>query len=200
MAKGSENSRSLFRLFFWEGLALAGLLHIHLHPPFADSLLNILFFYNSLFFLVAYPLLYVYRWKMAGGCLGTLMFPISFVLSWFLGASLYIWITYWMLFTGNPYVKALMKHWYVLGPLSAFVYFPLIEPLLGISRRFFTLGQLLKIVFFSSLCGFLSILLAMYVDQKFGESIGANRFLLRLFIILIGTAVGALAARPRGKS
>src|SRR6185295_6193161 len=130
-------------------------------------------------------ILYVYRWKMAGGCLGTIMWPLSFVLSWLLGVSAYLWITYWMLFYGNPYVRAMMNHWLVLGLLFAFVYFPLIEPILGISRRFFTLGQLLKIVFFSGLCGFLSILLARFLDQKFGESIGGNRFLLWLSVILI---------------
>jgi hypothetical protein len=185
-------------MFLWEGLALAGLLHIRLHPN-ANPIWDLNFFYNALFFLVAYPILYVYRWKMAGGCLGTIMWPLSFVLSGCLGISAYLWTTYLLLWSGSPYANSMKNHWLVLGPLFALVYFPLVEPLWGISRKFFSMGQLFGILFYSALCGFLSLLLARFVDQKFGESMGTNRFLLWLGLVLLGSAVGALIARQRGK-
>ncbi len=199
MAKGSENSRSLARLFLWEGLAFISFLHI-LRYPNANNLWHLHFFYNAIFFLIAYPLLYVYRWKMADGFLGIIMWPVSFLLSWGLGVSAYLWITYWLQFSGSPYTNSMMNHWAILGALFVFIYFPLIQPVWGVSGKYFSLGQLFGIFFYSALGGFLGLLLGKFVDGKYGLSIGANRFLLWLSLILIGTAVGALAARKRGKA
>jgi len=198
MAKGSDNSRSLLRLLFWEGLALAGFLHIRLHP-IANSIWSLNFFYNALYFLVAYPLLYVYRWKIADGCLNMILWPISFVLGWGLGASAYLWTTYSLYVIGNPFSFALMNHWIVLGFLFAFLYFPLIQPLWGTSVKYFTIAQLVWVLFYSALGGLLGFLLGRFVDQKFGVSIGADsrRFLLWLALTLIGAAIGALAARSK---
>ena len=198
VAKGSDNSRSLLRLLFWEGMALIGFLHI-LRYPNANPLWSLHFHYNAIVFLIAYPLLYVYRWKMADGFLGLVMWPVSILLSWGLGVSAYLCITYWLQFSGSPYTGSLMNHWLVLGALFIFIYFPLIQPVLGTSQKYFSLGPLLVIFFYSGLGGFLGLLLGKFVDGKYGVSIGNNRFLLWLSLILIGTAVGALAARKQGK-
>jgi hypothetical protein len=191
------SSRSLLRLLFWEGLAVAALLHLRQHP-LADSFWSLNFFYNALFFLVAYPLLYVYRWKMAGGCLGAILWPLSFPLSWGLGASAYLWVAYAFLAAGSPYYNMMIHHPVVLGALFVFVYFPLLQPLCGLSKKYQSLGALFWIFLFSGLGGFLGYLLGQFVDRKYGASFaGGNRFLLWLALILIGTAVGALAARRR---
>ncbi|HEY5040179.1 MAG TPA: hypothetical protein VIJ93_14015 [bacterium] len=196
MTKGSENSRSFLRLLFWEGMAAAGFLHILRHP-IANPIWALNFYYGALFFLVAYPLLYVYRWKVAEGCLGMVMWPVSSLLSWGLGVSAYFWLTYWLYFT--PYSYSLTQHEIILGLLFVFVYFPLIQPVLGISKHYFSLGELPWILFYSGLGGFLGFLLGKFVDDRFGISMGADsrRFLLWLFLILLGTAVGALAAKRR---
>src|SRR5258708_1290404 len=133
MAK--ESSRSILRLLFWEGMALAGLLHVRLYP-LADPFWNLNFFYNALFFLAPYPVLYVYRWKLSGGCLSTLMWPLSFVLSWALGVSAYLWLAYIFLFTVIPYSHAMTTHWFALGLLFGFIYFPLVQPLWGVSKKY----------------------------------------------------------------
>ena len=198
MAKSSDNDRSLLRLFLWEGLAFAGFLHI-LRYPNANALWSLHFFYNALFFLIAYPILYVYRWKLADGFLGIFMWPFSFLLSWGLGVSAYLWITYWLQFTGSPYTNSMTSHWAVLGLLFAFIYFPLVQPIWGISGKYYSLGQLLAKFLLSGLGGFLGLLLGKFVDGKYGVTIGSNRFLLWLSLILIGTAVGALAARRKRK-
>ena len=94
--------RSFLRLLFWEGLGLAGLLHVLLHP-IAQELWSLHFFHNAVFFVVAYPLIYVARWKASEGCLGMILSPLGFILSWGLGLSAYLWVTYWLYFNGNPF-------------------------------------------------------------------------------------------------
>jgi hypothetical protein len=182
-------------------MALAGFLHIHQHP-IANQFWALNYFYNALFFLVAYPLLYVYRWKVTEGCLGTLMWPLSFVLSWGLGVSAYLWITYFLFFTGSRYYFPMTHNEVVLGLLFVFVYFPLVQPLLGISKKYCSLGQLIGMLFYSALGGFLGYLLGQFVDKRFGVSLGTHNleFLLWFALILTGAAVGALAAQRRGKS
>ena len=200
MGKGQGEPRSFLRLLFWEGAALLGFLHLHLHPMAKDRF-EWLFFYNGLFFLVAYPLLFVYRWKFTDGCLSTILWPVSFVLGWALGASAYLWTAYALLFTGNPFGLTLMGHWVVLGFLFLFIYLPLLQPLLGTSRNYATLGQLAWILFYSTLGCLLGFLLGQFVDHKFGASIGmdSRRFLLWLALTLVGAAVGALAGQKGSK-
>lgn len=195
---GKESSRSLLRLFFWEGLALAGLVQIYFHP-YADHLWNLNFFYNALFFLVAYPLLYIYRWKMTDGCLGTVMWPLSFVLSWLLGISAYLWITYSLLLANSPYFNALKNHEIALGILFIFVYFPLIQPLWGISKKYHSLGELVWILFYSGLGGFIGYEMGWFISNKFPtvRTDISHWFLLWLSLILIGASIGAWAARSR---
>ncbi len=198
---GKETSRSLLRLFFWEGLALAGLVQIHFHP-YADHFWNLDFFYNAVFFLVAYPLLYIYRWKMTDGCLGTVMWPLSFVLSWLLGVSAYLWITYILLLSNSPYFNALKNHEMALGVLFVFVYFPLIQPLWGISKKYYSLGEMVWIVFYSGLGGFIGYETGWFISNKFPtvRTDISHWFLLWLGFILLGTAIGALTAQRRGKT
>jgi hypothetical protein len=200
VAKTSGNSRSILRLFFWEGLALVGLIQIHFHP-YADHLWDLNFFYNALFFLVAYPLLYVYRWKMTDGCLGTMMWPLSFALSWLLGVSAYLWITYSLLLANSPYFNALKNHEIALGILFIFIYFPLIQPLWGIGKKYASLGELFWILLYSALGGFIGYETGWFISNKFPSvrTDSAHWFLLWLGFILLGTAIGALIAQRRGK-
>ncbi|HUO57724.1 MAG TPA: hypothetical protein VMV05_06060 [bacterium] len=197
MGKGSGDSRSLLRLLVWEGLALAWFVHLGRHP-LAIPIWSLHFHYGALFFLAAYPLLYVYRWKLADGILRFILWPVSFVLGWGLGVSTYLWVTYILFFTGNPFTRSFMNHWWVLGPLYGFLYFPLIQPLLGTSVKYQSLGQLFWTFLYSGLGGFLGYLLGAFVDKKYGVSIGDNRFLLWVTLLLIGAAVGAMAARRAG--
>ncbi len=194
--KAAAEDRSFFRLLFWEALGVAGLLHIQIHPT-ASELLGLHFFHNALFFVVAYPLLYVYRWKLPEGCLGTILWPVSFVLSWALGVCAYLWTVYLLYFTGNPFSTAMRQHEIALGFLFIFVYFPLIQPLWGISRKYYSLGQLVWVLLFSAFGGFIGFLMGRFVDQQFGIRFGAGsgRFLVWLGLILVGAAVGAFGAK-----
>ena len=200
MANGSDNSRSILRLFLWEGLAVAGLVTIHLHP-YANHVWNLNFFYNALFFLLAYPILYVYRWKMTDGCLASILWPLSFVLSWGLGVSSYIWIAYLLLTLNSPYFYAMTGHYAALGVLFAFIYFPLIQPLLGIGRQYQSLGQLLGTFFYSALGGFIGYETGWFISQKF-LSVRTNTghwFLLWLGLVFLGTAIGSQFGQRREK-
>jgi hypothetical protein len=201
LAKGKSGaSRSLLRLFFWEGLALAGLGQIHFHP-YADHLWNLNFFYNALFFLVAYPILFVYRWKMTDGCLGTILWPVSYLLSWLLGASAYLWITYILLLTNSPYFNGLKNHELPLGILFAFIYFPLIQHLWGIGKKFYSLGELFRVLFYSALGGVIGYAMGWFISNKI-PSVQTNNsqwFLLWLGFIFLGAAIGAFTAQRRGK-
>ena len=198
MAK--DSGRSILRLLLWEGLAAAGLIYIHLHP-YADHVWNLNFFYNALFFLLAYPLLYVYRWKLTDGCLATMMWPISFVLSWGLGVSSYLWIAYLFLATGSPYFFAMTTHLVPLGILFAFVYFPLIQPILGTGKNYLTLGGLLWLLFYSALGGFFGYETGWFLSKKLPsvQTEHGHWLLLWLGLTFLGTAVGALIAQRRGK-
>ncbi len=190
-------SRSLTRLLLWEGMGLLGFLHILRHP-LADPLWALNYRYNALFFLAAYPLLYVYRWTMMGGCLGMILFPLSFVLSLGLGACAYIWVLYSLLFSASPYYHAATRHGWVLGPLFiALVYFPLVEPLWGVSRKYHSLGQWGRIFVFAAVGGFLGYLLGWAVQGKLHGLLASDNlvFLAWLTLIGAGTALGSYAAR-----
>jgi hypothetical protein len=123
------------------------------------------------------------------------------VLGWTLGASAYLWTAYLLLFAGNPFGLALMNHWAILGILFLFIHLPLIQPLLGISQTYATLGQMVGILFYSALGGLLGFLLGQFVDHKFATSIGldSRRFLVWLGLTLTGAAVGAMAAQRGAK-
>src|SRR5258708_6549718 len=135
-------------------MALAGFLHIRLHP-IANQLWDLNFFYNSLFFLIAFPMLYIYRWKLTDGCLNMILWPISFVLSWGLGVSVYLWIVYVALYWGSPYFSSLIHHDVVLGCLFAFIYFPVIQPLLRVSRGDHSFVALFWLVLYTGSVSFL---------------------------------------------
>lgn len=202
MAGESKNrsDRSIVHLLLWEGLALAGWAYHHGHP-LADPFWQYAFRDNALFFLVAYPLLFVYRWKAAEGCLGTILSPLSFVLSLALGVSAYLWLAFLFHATGNPFFFDMTRHPAVLGILFAFLYFPLIQSLWGISKDYVPLGRLIWVTFYSALGGLLGFLLGRFVLEKAGASLGKGNyaFLLWLGLILLGAAIGALAARRSGK-
>lgn len=198
MAK--DSGRSIIRLLLWEGAAAAGLVYIHLHP-YADHVWNLNFFYNALFFLLAYPLLYVYRWKLADGCLATLMWPVSFLLSWGLGVSAYLWIAYLFLIIGSPYFFAMTTHVLPLAVLFAFIYFPLVQPLLGISKNYQTLGGHIWLLLYSALGGFFGYETGWFVSRKFPsvQTEHNHWLLLWLGLTFLGVAIGALIAQRRGK-
>lgn len=198
MAKGAD--RSVLRLLVWEGLALWGFFFIRLHP-YADPVWGLNFFYNALFFLVVYPLLYVYRWKMTDGCLSTVMWPLSFVLNWALGVSCYLWVTYLFLILNSPFFGALTRHYVVLGFLFAFVYFPLVQAILGVGKNYQTLGQLVWVLLYSTLGGFFGFETGWFLSRKFPtlRTDSAHWFLVWVGIILIGLAAGAILGQKRGK-
>ena len=195
MGEGSKRSNhTLTRLLFWEGLAFLAFLYL-LHAPLANHQWEWIFFYNSLFFLAAYPLLYVYRWKMVGGCLGVVMWPLSFVLDWALGISAYLWTTYGLLVLGSPYFHAMMDHPIVLGALFLLVYFPLIQPLWGVNARFLSLGELTGVLIYAVLGGTAGFFGGWFVDAKLSGFLHTEdiRFPLWLGLILLFGAAMWLA-------
>ena len=198
MAKESGTTHSLGRLLFCEGLSLAGFLHLHFHP-LANTLWEWLFYHSALFFLVAYPVLYVYRWKLPGGCLATLMWPLSFPLSIGLGAATYLWIAYFFLVTGNPYYGGMMNHPVALGLIFPFLYFPVLQPILGVTAKVYPLGELWKLALLSLLGGAVGYFAGWALLQKWGSHVSSGdlKFTLWLGLILLGAALGAFLVRRR---
>jgi len=197
MAKtGKSTDRSILRLLFWEGLALAGFLHLLAHP-LANEFWGWLFFYNSLTFLVAYPILYVYRWKMTGGCLGMVLWPLSFFLDWVLAGCFYLWTAYAFLVLGSPFYGAFLNHWIILGILSLFVYFPLVQPVWGIGLKYHPFGDLVRL----SVAGFLGGILGYALGWTGGNLLepilggGDGRFLFWLGTLFSGMALATLYGR-----
>jgi hypothetical protein len=138
---------------------------------------------------------------MTDGCLPSLLWPLSFVLSFAVGASSYLWITYVLLVTGSPYSSAMTEHFVPLGILFAFIYFSLGQALLGVGKRYQTLGQMMWVLFYSALGGFIGYETGWFVSQKF-PSVRVDHghwLLLWLGITFLGTAIGALIAQKRGK-
>jgi hypothetical protein len=197
--KTKTAGRSLFRFLFFEALALGGYFYIRSHP-LAQPLWDLNFRYNALAFLAAYPLLFVYRWKVAEGCLGMILWPLGYVLAWGLGVSCYLWLTCVSYYTGSPFFNSLTRHEIILGLLFALVYFPLLQPILGVGKKYFSLPRVLWILLLSAFGGFLGYLLGQFVIRKMGTAPGDNGklFLLWLALILIGVAVGALGAQRKG--
>jgi hypothetical protein len=198
MAQGSD--RSVFRLMFWDSLAVAGLVYIRLHPQ-ADPTWDQAFFYNALFFLVAFPVLFVYRWKMTDGCLPSILWPLSFALSAAVGVSCYLWVAYILLMTGSPYSGAMTQHYVTLGILFAIIYFTLGQALLGVGKNYQALGQLVWVLFYSALGGFIGYETGWFVSQKFPsvQIDHSHWLLLWLGITLLGVAIGSLLSQKRGK-
>ncbi len=198
MANGSDHSRSILRLLLWEGLAAAGLVYIRLHP-YADPFWNLNFFYNALFFLLAYPVLYVYHWKVAQGCLAAVLWPVSFVLSWGLGVSCYLWIAYFLLLGNSPYFYAMELHYVPLGILFAFIYFPLIQPILGVGPKYQSLAGLFWLFLYSALGGFFGYETGWFLSRKFPpiQTEHSHWLLLWLGLTFLGTAIGAQIAQRR---
>lgn len=196
MAK--ESQRSLLRLLFWEGLAAVGLVFLFLHP-LRESPWNRYFLFSALFFLLAYPLLYAFRWKMTEGCLSKILWPLSLILSLGLGVSTYIWTACLLHMSGSVYYNAMTVHYIPLGILFAFVYFPLIQPLLGISKKYHNFIGILWILFYSALGGFVGYETGWFLGRKI-SSIRTDHdrwLLLWLGLTFLGTALGALIAQRR---
>jgi hypothetical protein len=199
-SKDVEPPRSLLRMFFWEALGAAWFVHVIYHP-IAHEALGMTYFYAAVFFLAAYPLLYIYRWKLAGGFLDILLWPLSFILGLGLGVSAYLCIAYWLYFSGNPYSYSLIKHFYVLGPLFVFIYYPVIQPFWGVTKRYYSLPGLFVLTIYAGFCGFLGFLVGYFLDQKIGYTMESSnsRFVLWLLLMFLGTAIGGLAAQKRTK-
>jgi hypothetical protein len=190
--------RSLIRLIVWEGLAFLGLLQIQLHP-FANEIWDLNFRYNALFFLVAYPFVYVYRWKLTDGCLNLAFWPFNFLFGWLLGVSAYLWVAYLLLLLGSPFFFTMIHHTAALGFLFIFIYFPLIQPLWGVGQSYKSLGTVLKSLLWAGAGGAMGFALGYWVDSRFGHSLPeeGHRFLLWLGLMLFGAALGALFGQKR---
>jgi len=95
----------------------------------------------------------------------------------------------------------MIHHEVVLGFLFLFLYFPLIQPIWGIGKKYFSLGKLIWILLFAALGGFLGFLLGQFLTKKLSPSLGGDtsQFLLWLALIFLGAAAGAVAARRGGK-
>ncbi|HVZ79339.1 MAG TPA: hypothetical protein VHE12_00910 [bacterium] len=191
MGKGSD--RSLIRLIVWEGLAFAGFLQIHFHP-FANEIWDLNFRYNALFFLVAYPFLYVYRWKLDDGCLRLALWPFGFLFGWLLCVSSYLWIAYLLLLLRSHFFYSMIDHPGSLGFLFIFLYFPILQPLLGVGQRYTSVLTVLKSLLWAGVGGVLGYSLGFWVDSRFGHSLSQEglRFLVWLGLILFGAALGAV--------
>ena len=198
MAQSSENYRSIFRLLIWEGLAVVGLVFLFLHPS-TDLAWSRPFFYNALYFLFAFPLLFVYRWKLTEGCLSKVLWPLAFLLNLGLGVSTYLWIACLLNKFGSPYFYAMIVHYLPLGILFVFVYFPLIQPLLGISKKYQNFGGILWLLFYSALGGFIGYETGWFLSQKIASirTVHDRWLLLWLGFTFLGTAIGALIAQRR---
>jgi hypothetical protein len=126
---------------------------------------------------------------------------LSFVLSWALGVSSYLWIAYLLLTIGSPYFGAMTQHFIPLGIIFTFIYFTLGEAVLGVGKSYQTLGNLLWVLFYSAMGGFIGYETGWFVSQKFPSvrTDHSHWLLLWLGITFLGTAVGALIAQRRGK-
>ena len=191
MGKGSD--RSILRMIFWEVLAFLGFLQIQFHP-FANELWDLNFRYNALFFLVAYPFLYVYRWKLTEGCLNLALWPFGFLFGWLMAVSAYLWTAYFLLLFQSSFFYTMIHHAAALGFLFIFLYFPIIQPLLGVGQSYRSFGTVLKSLLWAAGGGALGYILGFWVDSRFGRSLPeeGHRFLLWLGLMLLGAALGAL--------
>jgi hypothetical protein len=201
MANSSKSSsHPVMRLLFWEGLALAGYFHIR-HHPFDDRVWGPVFSHNALFFLVAYPTLYFFRWILSDGCLSKIAWPVSFILSLALGASTYIWLAYLFFTVNSPYFHSMANHETALGILYALLYFPLVQPLLGVSRRYHSLGELFWILVYSALGGFIGYEAGWFLFRKaaWAQADKAHWFLMWFGLTLLSSAIGAWIAQGRRK-
>jgi len=194
--KTKSGGRSIVRLLLFEALALGGYLYLQNHPM-ARPLWGLNFRIYALAFLAAYPLFFIYRWKVAGGCLGLVFWPIGYALSLALGISCYAWLTLGLYYSGSIFYGNLTKHEIVFVLLFGLVYFPLLEPVLGVSKKNFSFPQTLWILLFSVFGGFLGYLLGDFMIRKAGTPVTdkGNLFLLWILFILIGAAVGAMGAQ-----
>jgi len=188
------------RFLFWEGLALVGFFHIRLHP-FDDRIWGPVFFHNALFFLAAYPILYFFRWSLGDGCLAKILWPIGFALGLALGASTYLWLAYLFLTVNSPYFHSMTQHETALGILFALLYFPLIQPLLGVSKKYHSLGELFWVLLFSGVGGFAGYEAGWFIFRKaaWAHEDRSRWFLAWLALILLGSAIGAWLGQRRSR-
>src|SRR5262249_25622459 len=150
-----------------------------------------------LFFLLGYPLLFLYRWKLQDGCLSLVAWPLGGFLNLGVAASLYWGLAYGLLVIGSPFAWGLTTPWLVLGPLFALLYFPLLAPLLGVSRTPLSLGQTLRVFLGSSLGGVAGFYLGFLADRQWGTQWPDKRFLIWLGILLAGAVLGTFLLSSR---
>ncbi|HET9869713.1 MAG TPA: hypothetical protein VFR02_04335 [bacterium] len=196
--KKSGEPRSLWRLLFVEALAAAGFYWMTRHavpPGWKGGTFRL----NALFFLAAYPLLFIYRWVLPGGFFGVLLGPAALVLGLALGVSTYLWMEYGFLWAGLPYAGILRAHWAVLGALFVPLYLMFFRNLMGISRLYYTMEECLALCLWVGLGGGGGFLLGKLLDDRLQDApfFQHHRFLIWLFLIWLGTVAALLLARKR---
>ena len=196
--KKTKESRSPWRLLFWGGLAFLGFYWLSRHPVPIDFK-TIPFRENALFFLVAYPLLFVYRWMGVDGFLGVLLGPVAWVLGWVLGVSIYLWIEYAFLLAQLPYAGILKVHWIGMGLLFVPLYLLFFRNFMGISRIYYTMEECLALCLWVALGGGGGFLLGKFFDDHLQQTafIQNYRFVLWLLLIWLGMVLALLIARKK---
>ncbi|HVM32160.1 MAG TPA: hypothetical protein VMU88_03435 [bacterium] len=196
--KKTRESRSLWRLLFWEALAAAGYYWMTRHaspPEWKTSLLR----ENAVFFLAAYPLLFLYRWVGVEGFWGVLLGPLALVLGLALGVSSYLWCEYGFLLAKLPYAGILRAHWIILGLFFAPLYLLLLRNLMGVSKIYYTMEECLALGLWTVLGGGTGFWLGRILDDHFSQTpfFMDHRFILWLGLIWLGAILALLLARKK---
>jgi hypothetical protein len=196
--KKSKEPRSIWRLLFWEALAAAGFYWLTRHalPP---DWKGMPFKQNALFFLAAYPALFLYRWGGLDGFLGVLLAPAATVTGWILGASVYLWAEYAFLLGSLPYAGILRAHWIGGGLLFIPVYLLFLRNLMGISRLYYTMEECLALCLWAALGGGGGFWAGRLLDDHLQKTpfFENHRFMIWLLILWLGLVLALLIARKK---
>lgn len=197
--KASKQSRSFWRILFWEALGAAGWFYLIHHPLAGHSSTQHLFHLNALFFLAAYPLLFIYRWAAVEGFFSVLLKPFSWVLNWALGVSAYFWLEYLFLTLQLPYFGIMTNHWILTAILFIFPYFLIIQKFWGVSRLYYTMEECLALGLLTVLGGGAGFGLGELAVHHLGEYpfLAGHQFLIWLLLVWLGVVLSAWIAQKK---
>jgi hypothetical protein len=197
--KASKQSRSFWRILFWEALGTAGWLYLTHHPLTGHPSTQHLFHLNALFFLAAYPLLFIYRWAAVEGFFNVLLKPLGWALSWALGVSAYFWLKYLFLTLQPVYFGVMTNHWILTAILFIFPYFLILQKFWGVSRLYYTMEECLALGLLTLLGGAAGFFLGKFaVDRLTGIPwLEGHRFLIWLLLAWLGVVLAAWIAQKK---
>ena len=197
----SRQGRSLWRILFWEALGAAGWFAVAHHPFMGHPSEQRLFYLNALFFLAAYPFLFIYRWAAVEGFLSVLLGPFSWLLSWVLGVSAYFWLEYGCFVFQPTYYSILAGHWVLCGILLIFPYFLIVQKFWGVSRLYYTMEECLALGLWAALGGAAGFLMGKWTVNHLENVpwLGGHRFLAWLLWIWLGVVAASWIAQKKKK-